>query len=395
MWIIPKNLHTSLCARVTEGLTLDSNESSQLCAQSLFVRSKPLPSRTWSQKWKRDSWMQHLFGRILRPSLGATFVTEWTSCLEVTLANHSATQGNAEEQKTSGTCGPTLQMEFDFFAPDSASSRTSKDTSRWDSPASLVTWNNWVTRCRGDYSRRLKLAHLTNASGCSSWPSPVASEVRQGFQDRSRGMKGLQESLTTVVLKTHGQADPENPNTHGSHRELWLTPRANEPTGDQNFVERNGDRGEHCSGSLTQQGTRTNWPTPDATLANDGMPWDEFYQGMVKRRAEVKQAVAEGKTLQGNGRSPNLCAAVQNPQWATPQARDAKGAEGRMIRNGQHTDLPSQTEVAPTGQWNRSNGKLNPRWVETLMGLPVGWVMPSCASPVTIAPMNCDSSETE
>jgi hypothetical protein len=40
-------------------------------------------------------------------------------------------------------------------------------------------------------------------------------------------------------------------------------------------------------------------------------------------------------------------------------------------------------------------GKLNPRWVETLMGLPVGWVMPSCASPVTIAPTNYDSSETE
>lgn len=40
-------------------------------------------------------------------------------------------------------------------------------------------------------------------------------------------------------------------------------------------------------------------------------------------------------------------------------------------------------------------GKLNPRWVETLMGLPIGWTMPSCASPVTIVPMNSDSSATE
>jgi hypothetical protein len=40
------------------------------------------------------------------------------------------------------------------------------------------------------------------------------------------------------------------------------------------------------------------------------------------------------------------------------------------------------------------NGKLNPRWVETLMGLPVGWTMPSCASPVTIAPTNSVSSAT-
>jgi hypothetical protein len=43
---------------------------------------------------------------------------------------------------------------------------------------------------------------------------------------------------------------------------------------------------------------------------------------------------------------------------------------------------------------NWSNGKLNPRWVETLMGLPVGWTMPSCASPATIAPTSCGSSAT-
>jgi hypothetical protein len=200
-------------------------------------------------------------------------------------------------------------------------------------------------------------------------------------------MKGSQESLTTVVLKTHGQADPANPSTGGSHRELW--------------------------------------PTPDATQANDGVPWEKFKQGMMERRERVKQAVLEGKTKQGSGRSPNLCAAVQNPQWATPeaknhvgyqvgqdgkvwprlgsqvtawatpQARDAKGAEGRMIREGNHSDLPSQTEVAPTGQWNRDNGKLNPRWVETLMGLPVGWTMASCAAPVTIAPTSCECWGTE
>ena len=35
-------------------------------------------------------------------------------------------------------------------------------------------------------------------------------------------------------------------------------------------------------------------------------------------------------------------------------------------------------------------GSLNPRWVETLMGLPVGWTMPSCASPVTIERMSSD-----
>jgi len=39
-------------------------------------------------------------------------------------------------------------------------------------------------------------------------------------------------------------------------------------------------------------------------------------------------------------------------------------------------------------------GKLNPRWVETLMGLPVGWTMPSCASPVIPESTSSASSET-
>ena len=39
-------------------------------------------------------------------------------------------------------------------------------------------------------------------------------------------------------------------------------------------------------------------------------------------------------------------------------------------------------------------GSLNPRWVETLMNLPVGWTMPSCASPVTIERMSSDYSVT-
>jgi len=62
-----------------------------------------------------------------------------------------------------------------------------------------------------------------------------------------------------------------------------------------------------------------------------------------------------------------------------------------------------QTATVSTGAHRQKNGsmipkldtqvggKLNPRWVETLMGLPVGWTMPSCACPVTIAPTSCDS----
>ena len=300
MWILPKQLHTLASVQDTEALNLDLNESSQLCAQSLFVRSKPSPLRPWLQKWKRDSWTQHLFGRILKPSLGKAFETEWISSLEVIPVSPLVQQASEPARTTPDTCGLGLQMELLPCDPESASLKTSKDISRWGCPTSSRTWDDWVTERRGEYSARLNAVRLTSAKECLSWPSPVASEVRQGFQDRSRGMKGSQESLTTVVIK-HGPAAPDNHSTHGSRLE----------------------------------------------------------------------------------------------SWATPQTRDGKGAEGRMIRDGKCSDLPSQTEVNQTGKWNRDNGKLNPRWVETLMGLPVGWTMPNCASPVTIELTSCASLAME
>lgn len=71
--------------------------------------------------------------------------------------------------------------------------------------------------------------------------------------------------------------------------------------------------------------------------------------------------------------------------WASPQARDYRtGEESRWQDANRSRNLNDQ-----------NNGKLNPRWVETLMGLPVGWTMPSCAAPVTIAPTSCDCLATE
>jgi len=56
-----------------------------------------------------------------------------------------------------------------------------------------------------------------------------------------------------------------------------------------------------------------------------------------------------------------------------------------------HSNIEEQ--MAVIGE--TKNAKLNPRWVETLMGLPVGWTMPSCVSPVTIERTSFDCSETE
>lgn len=76
--------------------------------------------------------------------------------------------------------------------------------------------------------------------------------------------------------------------------------------------------------------------------------------------------------------------------WATPNAGDGKAgmAVGRVQKS-----LGQDVSLASGGY--KETARLNPRWVETLMGLPVGWVMPSCQSPVTAGLTSSDSSVTE
>lgn len=261
MWIIPRPI-TSAYAPGTEALISDYGELSQVCARSLTVRSKHSSLRTWSQKWKRDSWTRLLFGRILRLSHSESFTDWWISSLEVILVNRGQQPENEKAKTIQGTSGPGSQMELEFASQDSVSSRTSKDTSRWDSPQSSATWKSWVTRCRGEYSVRLKLAPRTKESVSSSsqprmfWPTPTARDWKD-----SPGM--------SIVSK----------NPDGSTRNRTdLLPRA---------------------------------------------------------------VYALGRQAQAN---VNSCGSLTEQQ---------------------------------------NSMRLNPRWVETLMGLPVGWVMPSCSSPVT------------
>lgn len=368
MWILPKQLHTSAFVPDTEALSLDLNESSQLCAQSLFVRSKPSPLRIWLQKWKRDSWTQHLFGRILKPSHGNSFEIRWTFFLEATPASPSVQPGSDLEQTTQDIFGPTSQAAFAFFDQSSVSLRMLKGTLALDSEKSLENWKSLVTKRRGEYSARLNAARLTSENESSSWPSPVASEVRQGFQDRSRGMKGSQESLTIVVVKSWPTPDTNN------HRDGTTLRKDNK-------LEQGGFHGISLHHAMSKYGLPGQ--ANHSTLGSHPESW------------ATPEGMEGGKISRGGKRKNELLLTGQVKAWATPQSRDAKGAEGRMIRDGKSTDLPSQTEVEQTGAWNRNNGRLNPRWVETLMGVPIGWTMPSCTQPVTIAQTSCAYLETE
>jgi hypothetical protein len=218
----------------------------------------------------------------------------------------------------------------------------------------------------------------------ANWPTPNCMDVITPTRDltnmESKGHWGKQprnrpDGVGFIAPNTgklsemvkYGQAAPANPSTDGNRQELWLTPRANEPDSDPNFAARNADRGAHCHGTLSSQAKSEEFPTPRTT------DWKS-----TANAPSNPQRVEDGTATLGEF--------VHAKQWGTPTARDHKSGRGNEER--EYKELTPMVERTQAG-------KLNPRWVETLMGLPMGWVMPSCKSPVTIAPTNCDSSATE
>jgi hypothetical protein len=178
MWILPKQLHTSAFVPDTEALISDSTEQSQICAQSLLARSKPSPARTWSQRWKRDSWTAHLSGRILKPSHGPSFVTAWTSALSVTHASHLVQPASDSEPKTHDTSGHLFSAGIAAMRPSVCFLKTSRDISALGYPTFCKTWQDWVTERRGAWRARVNAARLTRGSGSSSWPTIRATEYK-------------------------------------------------------------------------------------------------------------------------------------------------------------------------------------------------------------------------
>lgn len=355
-------LRTLASAPDTEASTLDSAELSRICEQSLMRRSKHSPAKTYLREWKLGNLMRLRSGVISSPSLGKSFLDWWTSSLADTHASHLVQPGNAEARTTQGTSGPISQTEFDFLDQGAASLRTSKDISRWGCPTSSKTWQEWVTERRGEYSARLNAERLTRGSESSSWPTPTANEDKDqnaSFATLARLDKGgrILRRIATLTMRGNGPAAPASSSTDGSRPELWHTPTQHQKPQTPTAGEQS--ERETAEGAATQ--------SVSSSAMADSHRIDRSTQ--AEGREHDRQAGSAGEELGDTDNSRRV-------DWDK--------------ENSQFKSLVGDVEkITPL-----THGKLNTRWVETLMGLPVGWTMPSCASPVTIERTSSDCSET-
>jgi hypothetical protein len=85
----------------------------------------------------------------------------------------------------------------------------------------------------------------------------------------------------------------------------------------------------------------------------------------------------QGITHRANGQpiQVRLVDQVNNPKmWPTPSTRDHKGGYiGGRIRNGKVSWDTLDVAVQHTDNQSKDGGQLNPKWVEWLIGWPLGW----------------------
>ena len=99
------------------------------------------------------------------------------------------------------------------------SMRTTEEIESSSSPTETQLWPTPMARDYKDTGKNTNyeaLAKKGKLAGAVMWPTPMAHEARLGYQDRSRGKKGTQESLTTKVInnlggrqEVSGQLNPE------------------------------------------------------------------------------------------------------------------------------------------------------------------------------------------
>ena len=439
MWILPKQIQstTSVYAQATRESELDSGEFCQMCEKSLMWRSKPSLSRTWSTRLKRGSFIKHLFTRTLKPSLTESFEDWWTSSVEDFPASRLVKPELEKLRKTQDTCSPLSQKESESANLELFSSKMSKEslaarpkTENQFSNMSSEHWKKWVTEQRQEYSQRVKSASHINEKGFTFWGTPAANDANKSLMSEINSKQGgLTKSVAknwptasvagcveggvakNVEMNEKGfSATRENGTKYGAklrdavihHEKNWATPSTmdNLPARSPEKLAEAKKKGG-CKNLREEVVNPKNWATPNTM---DTLP-PRSYEATQKQAMTARKGRNNPANLREQVDPTCVKAYKDVKNWGTPKEQDSRA---KMEDRGKHNFPTPQASdgikpAGPKGQKmlcnsvqntqqdlmkSNTNGKsqgllkLNPSWVEQLMGLPIGWT-------------DCDFSEME
>ena len=156
----------------------------------------------------------------------------------------------------------------------------------------------------------------------------------------------MQEQLTLFAADTHANpsAKPGRSSANKTH----------------------GTSGRRCTESFEKHAPAGSWPKMFAdTLASVSTRWPHNWR---------MTASPSGRLLYQLALSMPRTAAKDSGLWPTPKASDAiMGMTANCSDRAPEKSTHLQAQVAISIDWKPGDGKMNPLWLEWLMGFPLGW----------------------
>lgn len=309
-------------------------------ARSVTLRGKSIAWPRWQRAWLTAGWIRRQCGQTLEPSTAAPGVAQWIASWAATPANPFPTLASAEGTPTSATCGPISPASSVNASPDGASSRTWRATYRLDLSRSSQTFRQWATALRRACLQRRKLARRTNANGCSSWLTPHGMNSVDATGKRGAGGEFAQQA--THWQTPHTMAGGGWHRGAGRQEEMLLPGQAEQVAESAKTTPRVGGLMGHSSKDVQEGGNSkleavvAIWATPNAQLGTGYMSGSnrDTWRPTLESQAQGKKAVLH---------------------------------RGRLAQNSKKRGGKSSSTT------RNSRLRLNPLFVEWLMGLPIGW----------------------
>jgi hypothetical protein len=200
----------------------------------------------WSRAWKRDSWLRRLSGLTSpRSTLDRGAAAFIASLPEIPVRKTALPESSSDLQARASS--PLRSFESRTSAGLIVSSaRTFRGMQTDSLRRSSQHWSDWATALRLEYSARPESERATDASDCSSWPTPMAGTPAQngnnaaGNSDFSRKAMTLADQLPT-----------------------WSTPRASDG-------EKGGPNMSFGAGGVPLPSQAANWASPTARIYKGG-----------------------------------------------------------------------------------------------------------------------------
>lgn len=356
-------------------LSLDSGLRSGTGIDACVASSGTLSPRPLSWRgWRTRGWIVRLCGTICAPSRADAGVDAWILSLRGTRASRSVSPGASVARAIHGICGRRWPALLARYSRHSVFSRTCGDTSTLDLipcsttfADSATAWKVTVESLSSDYSARRNWARRTIGAGCSSsqsapmWPTAGTGADQRGTHPTVEwdGKKFFRKSKTTGT--TFGAK-------LDAAAEVWPTPAGRDHKGATGAAHLEAGTGRKHLDQLPNF-VAHQWQTPTPGLFGTRGGDRNAEQGL---KTQAKNwATPQTYAAQGSRAPGQVALDIEAKSWATPMGMDGvKPSAGKRSAS----DLSPQAQ-GHSGRGAKSSGgirRLNPLFVEWLMGWPIG-----------------------